>query len=119
SRQLVIARDLPNEFVIFSVMLEGRFADETAAFNTPMLLRQRERIFAASLFNFHALNFFSVSDGKVGIGCRPQQVTVEISLIRYSCRLLDRAARVRQIIEARHFATITKGNRNRIVRMAG
>ena len=46
-RQFVVARDFLHELVVFAIMIERRFAHEAAAFDAPMVLRDRERIFSA------------------------------------------------------------------------
>src|SRR6202011_562749 len=44
--QFFVARDLLYELGIFAVMLERRFAHQSAAFDAPMVLRERKRVSA-------------------------------------------------------------------------
>ena len=43
-RQFVVPRDLLHEFVVFAIMLDRRFAHEAAAFDAPVILRDRKRV---------------------------------------------------------------------------
>ena len=55
-RQFFVARDLLHELVVAAVTIDRRFAHESATFDAPVILRDRERICARTFLNCHALD---------------------------------------------------------------
>ncbi len=114
-RKLLVAGDLLGKVVILAVAIERRLADEAAAFDAPVFLRNRERIFSGDLLNLDAFNVLSVRDDEMRIESRAQKIAIEPNLVSRLRIILDRAAGIRQAIKARHLASVTERDRDRVI----
>ena len=93
-----------HELVVFAVTLQRRFAHDAAAFDAPMFLRRRERIFFSDLCHAHALDVLAVRDCEMRIRRRPQKIGVESGVFG------DRPG---------FLPTVPERNRDRILGVAG
>ena len=114
-RKFVVTGNLFSELVIRAVSIERCLAHQAAAFDAPVFLRDRERIFPRGFLDLDALDVLSVRDNKVRIVGGPQQVGVEANLIGRLRIVFDRRTRIGQAIEAGHLAGVTERDGDRIV----
>src|SRR6266404_6554955 len=85
-----------DEIVVFPVLVELRFPHDSASFDAPVILGNRERILFANFRNPDALDVLSIGNDEMWIGGGPEEVGVEsgnIAVWRIVCRGV---ARVRQ-----------------------
>src|SRR5438552_4792903 len=79
--QFIVARDFLHELVIFTMTFYRRFSNQAAPLDAEMVLRDRQRIFAAGLRNLHALYYFSVGDDEMRVLRSPQKISIEPDML--------------------------------------
>jgi len=66
-----------HELLVAAIMLEGRLAHESAAFDREMFLRGGEGISAGDFFHRHFLDPFFIREDEMRIGASAEQIAVE------------------------------------------
>src|SRR5207244_13104989 len=82
--QLVVTRDFFDELVVFAVVLKRCLADQPAAFDAEMILRDRKRIFSPHFLDRDAGDRFAVGNNVMRITCGAQQVAVEAASLAHA-----------------------------------
>src|SRR6185369_13303487 len=76
-RQFVVPSYLAYKFIVPAIMLDRCFAHETAAFDAPVILRDRERVRVAHFRHLDPFDRLAVDRNKMWVRAVAQKVGIE------------------------------------------
>src|SRR5262245_3371328 len=96
--------------IVFAIFVEFGFADDAAAFNAPVILSNRERIFFADFRDLDALDRLSIRDHEMWCGRGSEKISVESWNVAGRRKVRRIIAAVRQWTERGDAAAVAKRN---------